>query len=492
MVTPQELAAAKKVDKLAWQGYEEGKRNVFFATAPDFKPRRLTNFLTDDGTDLTNVEISDDGSVVVFIRGSAPNREGWVANPSADPNGAERAIWAVKTAGGPAWRVTEGSNRAAKRCWMWFLLGRIVAVHDGAEKLIDPMARELDRHDAPVPGGDDADRNAGRDEAFERLVGAWEQLRLMAAIGGVPDPRRALDHLLGDAERRVHQSPIRGIVLAVTLAGERREAERFQDLDVRGVDRFGRIDQGPVPVEEDRLHRAIVRPAYDRRVNERSAPPIPSRATEPHSVISSFPGGLKIRATWGSSGQAAAVFALSEGGATLVDHGALGAGAESDPDRLCRMELRVETPGGAWAVRLASAIYDEPRAVHWDDGGLFVVGYGFAVYAFAARSGALAWSHQAGTPIVALVSSPRFGHLIVQSEIETWAIRPDGEVRYLRSMARVWRTASGAPTRIVHAIEPRRLDALPGEKKIYGAWTTLQATASSVALGALSSLWSRR
>ena len=165
-------------------------------------------------------------------------------------------------------------------------------------------------------------------------------------------------------------------------------------------------------------------------MNERSAPPIPSRATEPHSVVSSFPGGLNVRATWGSSGQAAAVFALSEAGATLVDHGALGAGADSDPDRLCRMELRVETPGGAWAVRLASAIYDEPRGIHWDDAGLFVVGYGFAVYAFAARTGVLAWSHQAGTPVVELIASPRFGHVIVQSEVETWAIRPDGEVRW--------------------------------------------------------------
>jgi Xaa-Pro dipeptidase len=34
--------------------------------------------------------------------------------------------------------------------------------------------------------------------------------------------------------------------------------------------------------------------------------------------------------------------------------------------------------------------------------------------------------------------------------------------------------ASGTPVRIVHAIEPRRLDSLPGEKKIYGAWPTLQ------------------
>ena len=29
-----------------------------------------------------------------------------------------------------------------------------------------------------------------------------------------------------------------------------------------------------------------------------------------------------------------------------------------------------------------------------------------------------------------LIASPRFGHLIVQSEVETWAIRGDGEVRW--------------------------------------------------------------
>jgi len=165
-------------------------------------------------------------------------------------------------------------------------------------------------------------------------------------------------------------------------------------------------------------------------MTERAADPIPSGAAEPHSLITSFPGGLRVRATWGSSGQATAVFALSESGASLIDHGALGAGAEEDPDRLCRMELRIEHPGGAWAVRLASAIYDEPRAIHWDEGALFVVGYGFTVYAFASRSGDLAWMHQTGTPVVALMASPRLEHVIVQSEVETWAIRADGEVRW--------------------------------------------------------------
>jgi dipeptidyl aminopeptidase/acylaminoacyl peptidase len=107
---PLELVAAKKVDRIAWTVYDEGKRNAYTAVAPAFTPVRLTNFLKDEGTDIAQIRISDDGSTVVFCRGTVPNRDGWVANASADPRGAERAIWAVKTAGGPAFRVAEGTS----------------------------------------------------------------------------------------------------------------------------------------------------------------------------------------------------------------------------------------------------------------------------------------------------------------------------------------------------------------------------------------------
>jgi dipeptidyl aminopeptidase/acylaminoacyl peptidase len=145
---PSELASARKTDKLAWQAYEEGKRNVYFAQAPDFTPRRITSFLKDDGTDLTNIEISDDGSTVVFIRGSSPNRDGWVANPSADPDGAERAIWAVKTAvgSGPAWRVAEGSNPELSPDGRWVLYvkdGQIFRAAVNRAEQTDSMSRGL-------------------------------------------------------------------------------------------------------------------------------------------------------------------------------------------------------------------------------------------------------------------------------------------------------------------------------------------------------------
>jgi dipeptidyl-peptidase-4 len=107
--SPLEVVAARKVDRVAWVAFEEGKRNAYTAAAPAFNPVRLTSFMKDDGIDMSDVQISDDGSTVVFVRGTAPNREGWVANPTADPNGPERAVWAARTAGGPAFRVVEGA-----------------------------------------------------------------------------------------------------------------------------------------------------------------------------------------------------------------------------------------------------------------------------------------------------------------------------------------------------------------------------------------------
>jgi len=81
---PSDLVSAKRADRIAWLAYDHGQRNAYTAVAPDFKPVRLTSFLNDDGVVLTDLSISDDGSTVVFVRGSAPNREGWIANPSSD------------------------------------------------------------------------------------------------------------------------------------------------------------------------------------------------------------------------------------------------------------------------------------------------------------------------------------------------------------------------------------------------------------------------
>jgi dipeptidyl-peptidase-4 len=108
--SPQEVVAARKVDRVAWVDYAEGKRNAYTAAAPLFAPVRLTNFQKDDGIMMSEIRISDDGSTVVFLRGEAPNRDGWSPNPTADPNGPEHAIWAARTTGGGTWRVVDAAN----------------------------------------------------------------------------------------------------------------------------------------------------------------------------------------------------------------------------------------------------------------------------------------------------------------------------------------------------------------------------------------------
>ena len=109
---PLELVAARKAPRIAWIANDKGRRNVYTAAAPAFTPERVTQYLNDDGVDLTQLSISDDGSTVVFTRGHTPNREGWIADPTANPQGIERAIWAARTAGGPSWRLAEGSSPA--------------------------------------------------------------------------------------------------------------------------------------------------------------------------------------------------------------------------------------------------------------------------------------------------------------------------------------------------------------------------------------------
>ena len=97
---------------------------------------------------------------------------------------------------------------------------------------------------------------------------------------------------------------------------------------------------------------------------------------------------------------------------------------------LCRAELRLEGPRGAWTARFASLIHDEPRALHWDTHGLLVVAYGFHTFGLEAATGDARWDHRSATPIIALLGSPRLAHVIVQSEIETFAIEPDGTVAW--------------------------------------------------------------
>jgi hypothetical protein len=148
---------------------------------------------------------------------------------------------------------------------------------------------------------------------------------------------------------------------------------------------------------------------------------------EARDATLTYPGGLRARWRWGGSGQGAAVFALSEVGGELHD---LGPEVAEEPEALCRAELRIDGPGGAWTARFASTINDEPAAQLWDTAGQLVVKYGFHGYGLDTRTGATRWIHRSATPLLAVFASSLLRHVLLQAELETFAIEADGTVAW--------------------------------------------------------------
>jgi dipeptidyl aminopeptidase/acylaminoacyl peptidase len=104
------LVAAEKAERIAWVSNLKGVRNIWTAAAPDFAPRQLTAYADDDGQALGALALSPDGSGLLYVRGSAPNLQGQIANPTSDPAGAKRQVWYVATSGGEVLLVGEGAS----------------------------------------------------------------------------------------------------------------------------------------------------------------------------------------------------------------------------------------------------------------------------------------------------------------------------------------------------------------------------------------------
>jgi dipeptidyl aminopeptidase/acylaminoacyl peptidase len=110
---PSELTASATGSRIAWAFNERGARNVWIAEGPEFKPRRLTNYETDDGQELTSLSISRDGKYVVYVRGGdhGSNWESSVGvNPAMRATQARVQIWSVPFAGGEPKLLSEGDE----------------------------------------------------------------------------------------------------------------------------------------------------------------------------------------------------------------------------------------------------------------------------------------------------------------------------------------------------------------------------------------------
>jgi dipeptidyl aminopeptidase/acylaminoacyl peptidase len=110
---PNELTASATGARIAWAFDEKGARNVWVAEGPEFKARRLTNYETDDGQELTTLSISPDGKYVVYVRGGdhGSNFDSAVAvNPALTATQMKVQIWSVPFAGGEPKLLGEGDD----------------------------------------------------------------------------------------------------------------------------------------------------------------------------------------------------------------------------------------------------------------------------------------------------------------------------------------------------------------------------------------------
>jgi len=100
---PRDMTSAATGSKIAYSVEEQGRRNIYVASGPDFKIRKLTNYTKDDGQELTSITITNDGKYVVYVRGgehSGNYDRSRVVNPENDPILPKIQVWSVPFAGG--------------------------------------------------------------------------------------------------------------------------------------------------------------------------------------------------------------------------------------------------------------------------------------------------------------------------------------------------------------------------------------------------------
>lgn len=110
---PTELTASAGTNKIAWAFDEEGARNVYVAEGPTFVPRKLTAYNTDDGQEITGLQVSADGRWVVYVRGG-DHGGNWgddlPVNTSFSPTMPKVQVWTVPFAGGEPKALAEADN----------------------------------------------------------------------------------------------------------------------------------------------------------------------------------------------------------------------------------------------------------------------------------------------------------------------------------------------------------------------------------------------
>ncbi len=109
---PSELTSSPTGKKIAWAMNEQGKRNVYFAEAAEFTPKKLTTFNEDDGQEISSLQFSPDGNWLVFVRGGdhGGGNASSTVNAQNLPILPKVEIWKINLQSGKVETIVEGDN----------------------------------------------------------------------------------------------------------------------------------------------------------------------------------------------------------------------------------------------------------------------------------------------------------------------------------------------------------------------------------------------
>jgi dipeptidyl aminopeptidase/acylaminoacyl peptidase len=111
-----EMHAAPGGGKVVWLLNEKGARNLWGASAPDYKGRRLTSYKDDDGQDVGMIQWTADGKSVVYVRGGNLEQIGQAnPNPRSLAQMPDQSIWIIPFEGGAAKKIAEGHSPAISK-----------------------------------------------------------------------------------------------------------------------------------------------------------------------------------------------------------------------------------------------------------------------------------------------------------------------------------------------------------------------------------------
>ncbi len=139
-----DLIAAPAKNGFAWLSNAEGRRNIWVAmptgNGKSYVSRQITQYDSDDGQEIKDLEWSPDAESIAYVRGGDPDDAEKISpNPALLPQGAQQDVWLISLESNAPRKIGEGRAPAFSPrgdSIAWVLNGQI-----WFEKLDDPGAK---------------------------------------------------------------------------------------------------------------------------------------------------------------------------------------------------------------------------------------------------------------------------------------------------------------------------------------------------------------